>query len=287
LTAAFIHTRDASRALPRSPGPGIMNLDMPLLAVDDLRLVRQRRRRRWFRYDLEEEVLLDGVSFVMERGRSLAIVGEEKSGKYPLTLALMKLHPVAAGSITFTEVDVTALGDRHFRRLRKRMQAVFSDRFGQLTSQLTVDESFREVLRLWYRREGRESWRQRVEEVMVACGLPEALRALYPVELDAVERQLVALARALLARPQLLVCHEFTRGLDAVQEAELLNALRRVRDEFGPTLLTVTDDLAVAHHLGDDIGVLHRGRLLEFGDAESVVNRPAHDYTRRLVGSSV
>lgn len=260
---------------------------MAFLSIDDLRLVRRRRRRRWFRYDLEEAVLIDGVSFVMEQERGLAIVGEEKSGKYPLTLALLKLHPVAAGSITFADVDVTALGDRHFRRLRKRMQAVFSDRFGQLTPGLTVDESFCEVLRHWYRREDRDSWRQRVEAVMVACGLPEALRVLYPAELDAVERQLVALARALLARPHLLVCHEFTHGLDAVQEAELLNALRRVRAEFGPTLLTVTDDLAVAHHLGDDIGVLHRGRLLEFGDADSVVNRPAHDYTRRLVSSSV
>jgi peptide/nickel transport system ATP-binding protein len=85
----------------------------------------------------------------------------------------------------------------------------------------------------------------------------------------------------------LLICHGFTRGLDAVQEAELLNLIRRVREQYGLTLLVVTDDLAVAHQLSDDIGVLHRGRLVELSSADTVVNRPKHDYTRRLVSYSL
>jgi peptide/nickel transport system ATP-binding protein len=156
-----------------------------------------------------------------------------------------------------------------------------------MTPAMTVSESFREVLGVWHRRESRDQWHQRIETVMIACGLPEAVRDLYPVELDAVERQQAALARALLTGPELLICHGITAGLDSVQQSELINLVRRVREDFRLTVLVITDDLAVAHHLGDDIGVLHRGRLLESGSAESIVNRPAHDYTRRLVSCSM
>ncbi|MEX2580936.1 MAG: ATP-binding cassette domain-containing protein [Verrucomicrobiales bacterium] len=260
---------------------------MELLSVEKLSLLRGKMRRRWFRYELEETLLLDEVSFSVDKGRSLGLVGEENSGKTPLVLALMKLHPIASGKIVFAEIDVTALGERHFRRVRKRLQTVFSDRFGQLTPDFTLDQAFREVLRLWYPKAGKDDWHRRIEAVMVACGLPEAVRDLYPVELDAVERQQAALARALLPAPEMLICQGFTQGLDDVEQAELLNLLLRVREDFGLTLLVVTDDLAVAHRLADDIGVLHRGRLLEFGDAETVVNRPEHDYTRRLVSCSV
>lgn len=260
---------------------------MELLSVENLCLLKRRMRRRWFHYDLEEKLLVDEVSFTIERGHSLGLVGEEKSGKHALVLAIMKLHPIASGKITFAEIDVNSLGERQFRRVRKRLQTVFSPGFGQLTPDLTLDQAFREVLGLWYSKESKDEWHQRTESVMVACGLPEAVRHLYPVELDAVERQQASLARALLSGPDLLICHGFTQGLDAVEQAELLNLLRKVRDEFNLTLLVVTDDLAVAHHLSDDIGILHRGKLLEYGDAETVVTRPDHDYTKRLVSCSV
>jgi len=260
---------------------------MELLSVENLCLLKQRMRRRWFHYDFEEKLLIDEVSFSIEKGRSLGLVGEEKSGKHALVLALMKLHPVASGNITFAEIDLNSLGERQFRRVRKRIQTVFSPGFGQLTPDLTLDQAFNEVLKLWYPKSGMDDWHQRAESVMVACGLPEAVRQLYPVELDAVERQQAALARALLSAPDLLICHGFTQGLDAVEQAELLNLLYKVREEFSLTLLVVTDDLAVAHHLGDNIGILHRGKLLEYGDAETVVNRPDHDYTKRLVSCSL
>ena len=260
---------------------------MELLTVENLCLLKKRMRRRWFHYDLEEKLLIDEVSFKIEKGRSLSLVGEEKSGKHALVLALMKLYPIASGRITFAEIDVNSLNERQFRRVRKRIQTVFSPSFGQLTPDLSLDEAFREVLGLWYAKGDKDEWHRRIETVMVACGLPEAVRPLYPAELDAVERQQAALARALLSGPDLLICHGFTQGLDAVEQAELLNLLFKVREEFDLTLLVVTDDLAVAHHLGDDIGILHRGKLLEYGEAETVVNRPDHDYTKRLVSCSM
>ena len=260
---------------------------MSHLSVENLKIVERPFRRSWFRYDFEERGLIDDLSFSVERGESLGIVGEEKSGKKALVEAILKLREVESGSIVFAEVETTRLGRRHFRRLRKRMPAVFPDGDDPLTPEWTVDAMFREARQLWYAGETREQWHQRIESVMVLCELPEAVRVLYPSELDAVERQQVALARALLVQPEFLLVFDYTRGLDVVQEAELLNLLRKVREELRITMLVVTDDLAVAHQLSDAIGVLHAGRLLEIGPAEAIVNRPEHDYTRRLVSCSL
>jgi ABC-type microcin C transport system duplicated ATPase subunit YejF len=260
---------------------------MEMLEVVDLSLTRRRVRAGWIRHDVESETIFEGLSFSLARGASLALVGEDKPGLLELTLALLRLRPIASGSILLAGVDVAGFTDRQFRPLRRRVQTVFPDRLGQLNPGFTLNQSFREVLNVWHPRKEKEEWSHRIESVMIACGLPEALRGLYPVELDAVERQQAALARALLPGPELLICHGLTEGLDAVQQAELLNRVRELREDFGLSLLVTTDDLAVAHHLGETIAILHRGRIVETGLAEAVLNRPEHDYTRRLVGSSL
>ena len=260
---------------------------MELLEISRLTLKRPRLRKRFFQHGVDNEVIIDDLGLMLEKGRSLGLVGGEKSGALALTLAILKLEGVASGKIIFGGIDLTSLSERRFRPLRRRIQAVFPDHFGQLTPDLTVSQAFREVLTVWHRRETRDESHARIESVMIACGLPEAVRDLYPVELDAVERQQVALARALLTGPELLICQGLTDGLDAVQQSELINLLRRLREDFKLTLLVLTDDLAVAHHLGDDIGVLYQGKLLESGTAEAVVSRPGHDYTRRLVSCSM
>lgn len=260
---------------------------MELLEVEKLTLVRQRTRRGLYQHGKENETVVDDLTFSLNSGSSLGLVGSENSGTLALTLALLKLHAVHSGTVRFGGIDLTALSDARFRPVRRRIQAVFPESFGQLAPDLTINQAFREVLGVWHRGTGRADWHHRIEAVMIACGLPEAVRDLYPVELDAVERQQAALARALLPGPELLICHGYTDGLDAVQQAELINLIRQVREDFAISLLVVTDDLAVAHHLGDDIGVIHQGRLLEYGSAEAVVNRPEHDYTRRLVSCSV
>lgn len=260
---------------------------MELLALEDLTLKRPRLRRRWFQHGVENEVLIEDLTLTLESGDGLALVGGERSGLLSLSMALLKLEEIASGRIVFGGMDLAHIPDRSFRYVRRRLQAVFPDSFGALTPTMTVGEAFREGLAVWHRRESREQWHHRIESVMIAVGLPETVRDLYPVELDAVERQQAALARALLTEPELLVCHGFTEGLDAVQQAELHLLLRRIREDFRLTLLVMTDDLAVARHLSDAIGVLHRGRLVETGRTDEVLHRPQHDYTRRLVSCSL
>jgi len=225
---------------------------------------------------------LEGLSFTVERGEILALVGEERGGKDALLAALLGLSPPAKGSVSLGEVELTGLRGNSLRRLRRRFQAVFADDFGQLVPEFTVEEHFGEVLGLWHRNETTELRRSRVEEVMILCGLPEAVRDLFPAELDAAERQQVALACALLSGPDWLLCHEVTRGLDAFQAAELINLVKRIRDLRNPAVLVTTDDLAVACQVGDTVGVLHQGRLVEIGSAERLATQARHPCTRRL-----
>lgn len=259
---------------------------MEFLEVESLTLTRTSAGRPGLRRGLPAEPLVEGLSFVLEKRRSLALVGDSREALLALALALVKEHPVASGSITFAGIPVDRFGPERFRPVRKRIQAVFSDAAGQLTPGMTVREAFREVLGIWCRKAAREDRAKLVESVMIACGLPEAVQDLYPVELDAVERQQVALARALLPGPELLVCAGFTEGLDVVQKAELVNHLRHLREEFRLTLLHLGDDLAEASLLGDDIGVLHGGHLVETGPASDLVLKPAHERTRQLVATA-
>ncbi|MEM7698173.1 MAG: ATP-binding cassette domain-containing protein [Verrucomicrobiota bacterium] len=258
-----------------------------ILTVNNLVMLKRRRRRGWFRYERNDSRLLDGISFSIAPAEAFAIVGEEGSGKMALTMGVMGLQPIESGEILLYGHDVASLGPRPMRRLRKRAQAVFSDGFGQLTPTHTVDEAFREVVDLWYPRASRSDRQERLEKVMIASGLREAIRELYPAELDAVERQQVALARALLSEPDLLICHDITRALDAVATAELLYRVLQIREIFSLSLLIVTDDLAVAHHLSDTLAVLHRGRILEQGNRQAIVSHPEHEYTKRLVSCSL
>lgn len=259
---------------------------MPLLTVENLTVIHQKTRRRWFHYGMEERKHLDEISFDVKKGRCLGLVGEQSSGKLPLTMALLRLIPIKEGEVVFDGTEITSLSMRKFRPLRRRIQVVFSDSFGQLTPGFTLDHSFREVLKVWHRKLSHDEIHTRIEAVMVATGLAETVRYLYPVELDIVERQLASLARALLVEPEFLICHDFTRGMDAVGQAEVLNRVSDIRQARNLTLMIVTDDLAVAHHMSEDIAVLHRGRILEFGETDQVVKNPEHDYTRRMVTCS-
>jgi len=240
-------------------------------------------RTGWFRRVLERETLLEDLDFSLERHAAHALVGDDRRALFAFSLALVKRHPIGAGSVIFAGVPVSEMDEARFRPLRRRLQAVFSNSSGQLAPKLTIEESFREVLNIWHRKATRDERHHLVESVMIACGLPEAVRGLYPAELDAVECQQAALARALLPGPDLLVCHGLAEGLDAVQRAELVNRVRHLRGEFGLALLVVGDDLAAAHLLGETLTLLHRGRIVEAGPVSEIVARPQHEHTRRLV----
>lgn len=260
---------------------------MELLRVENLSLVRRNSRRARGASRGEGTRLVEGLSFAVEKRRGFGLVGDSREALHLLALALLKRVPVDEGEIAFAEIPFHGISELRFRSLRHRIQAVFSDARGALSPQLTIREAFREVLDLWHRRATREERAKRIEAVMIACGLPEAVGDLFPAELDEIERQQAVLARALLTNPELLICEGFCEGLDDVQRAELVELLARVREEFDLTLLVLGDDLPAAARLTGEIGVLHRGRLVETGPAAEIVARPRHERTRRLVACAV
>lgn len=255
---------------------------MELLEIEGVRLVRRRTSRGLWRFGSEAVVLAEELDLSVDRQECVALVSQSREALRALGLAVLKAGPVESGSIRFGGIDLAGLDESRFRPLRRRIQGLFPDSLGQLPADLTAREAFRQILEIWHRRAPREEREHLVEAAMVACGLPEAVRDLRPLELDSLERQLVALARALLSGPELLVCVSPTEGLDAVQASELLQRLRRVHEERGLALLLLVDDFSAARAIATEAAILHQGRVVERGDLATLSSRPRHEHTRRL-----
>ena len=259
---------------------------VPLISLKNVSIDAEVRRR-WFRYSVTEEKPVDDVSFDIYPGKCFGLVAGERNGKLPITFSILGLHQISSGKIVFNEAEISNLSRRKYHPWRKSIQAIFWDEFGQMNPRLSLDQSFRQVIRVWYPTDNKFEILSRIESVMDLVQLPASSRYLTPLELDPAERQLATLARSMLPEPKLLIAHEVTRGLDVIEQAEVLNRISDVKDSRGLSVLLVTDDLAVAEHMSDNIGVLHRGRLVETGATEMIMKQPEHDYTRRLVSSTV
>lgn len=252
---------------------------MHLLEVTGLSLERRQIRRGWWHRRVETQRVFSDLDFQVGRRESLALVSACREANLELALALAGERTPLAGEIRLAGVPLETRDPRRLRRIRKKVRFLFPDASGSLPPDRTVRECFREVTSTG----PVDSGVSPVEQAMVRCGLPEAVQDLYPLELDAVERQSVALARCLLADPDLIVLCGFTEGLDAVQAMELTLRLARVREETRVAMLILGDDLARMAPLADRVGILHGGRLLESGATPDLLERPGHDYTQRLV----
>jgi len=258
LALAVEHATDAT-------GPMDANhAGAPAVAADDVvctYVTGHGRRRRTVE-------AVRGMSFRVAAGESLAIVGESGSGKSTILRAVAGLVPVRSGRITVAEGGA---------------QMVFQDAGSSLTPWMTVGETLRE--RLVPLRLGRSETERRVAAALDTIGLPATVARLRPADLSGGQRQRVALARATVVRPAVLLCDEPTSALDASLAAMTLNLIRDMREELAMTVLFVTHDLAVARLMGDRIAVVERGRIVELGDADTVIGDPQEPYTRTLVAS--
>ncbi len=221
---------------------------------------------------------VNGVTFSVQRGEVLSIVGESGCGKSTLARTILGIQPPTSGTVRF---DGTSLTDLDRRDVARHIQPIFQDPYSSLNPRKTVESLI--ALPLSVRGEMKASKaRQSVAEIMELVGLPLRLAHVYPCQLSGGQRQRVAIARALITKPDLVVCDEPTSALDVSVQAQILNLLQDMKEALNLTYLFISHDLSVVRHFSDRVAVMYLGRVVELGPASEVLGQPLHPYTQTL-----
>lgn len=228
---------------------------------------------------------VDGVDLAIRHGETYGLVGESGCGKSTLGRAILNLEPPTDGSVTFDGVDIASLKGEELRRKRQDIQMVFQDPLSSLDPRQSVESLLFEGMKAHGIAKSPKEARPRLVELLNAVGLPEAALAKYPHEFSGGQRQRIGIARALSVNPKLIVADEPVSALDVSVQAQVINLLEDLQEEFGLTYLVIAHDLAVVRHISDRIGVMYLGALVEEADADDLYAEPLHPYTRALMSA--
>lgn len=228
---------------------------------------------------------VEDVSFTIQRGETLGLVGESGCGKTTVGRLVLRLLEPTAGSVRFDGHELFGLGSREMRALRRRMQIVFQDPYSSLNPRRTVGDAIGEPLYVHGLARGAELDR-RVAQLLERVGLPGSYRSRYPHEFSGGQRQRVCIARALALGPELIVCDEAVSALDISIQAQILNLLKDLQQELGLTYLFISHNLNVVRHIADRVAVMYLGNLVEVASAESLFSSPQHPYTSALLSAN-
>jgi oligopeptide transport system ATP-binding protein len=257
---------------------------VPLLRLEDLKvwfpirdgIIRQRH--------VGDVQAVDGVTFEIERGETLGLVGESGCGKSTTGRAIIRLNPPTGGRIFFDGQDVTEFKGSELRRLRKRMQMIFQDPYASLDPRMTAGGIIAEPLDIHDVGKPRDR-QERVRELLQTVGLNPAYASRYPHEFSGGQRQRIGVARALALQPDLIVADEPISALDVSIQAQIINLLERLQGEFGLTYLFIAHDLSVVRHISDRTAVMYLGRVVETSGSRDLNLRPLHPYTVALLSA--
>ena len=227
---------------------------------------------------------VDRVSLSIGHGETVGLVGESGSGKSTLGLTLMRLYEPTSGRILLDGQDLTALSGDELRRIRPKMQMIFQDPFASVDPRLTVEQIIREPLDI-SRLDSAGERRERVRSLASIVHLPGDALQRFPAEFSGGQQQRIGIARALALRPKLLICDEPVSSLDVSVQAQILNLLRDLQDEFELSYLFISHNIAVTAFMSRRIAVMYLGRLVEIGPSREIVSRPRHPYTQALIAA--
>ena len=262
-------------------------MNAPLVTVQNLRRVFDVSKPWLDRMAAREPKLwlkaVDGVSFEIARGETFAIVGESGSGKSTVARMVVGLLPVSSGEVLIDAVSMTAPGAAGRAGLRRRIQMIFQDPYASLNPRWRVERIIAEPIRAFGVLSDDKAIAARVGELLSLVGLAAADGVKFPHQFSGGQRQRIAIARALAANPEFIVCDEPTSALDVSVQAQILNLMRDLQDRFGLTYLFISHNLAVVRHMASRIGVMYLGRLVEIAPARALFETPRHPYSRMLL----
>ncbi len=228
---------------------------------------------------------VDNVSFTIEQGKTLGVVGESGCGKSTLGRVVLHLLPATSGEILFDGKDISNPSKAELHDLRRNMQMVFQDPYSSINPRQSVAEIIGEPLKVYKICKTKEEYDARVKQLMEIVGLPERYEHSYPHELDGGRRQRIGIGRALALQPKFIVCDEPVSALDVSIQAQILNLMMDLQDEMNLTYIFVTHDLSVVKHISDDIMVMYLGVVVEKSSAKELFSRQLHPYTKALLSA--
>ncbi|MBP3965353.1 ABC transporter ATP-binding protein [Paenibacillus lignilyticus] len=227
---------------------------------------------------------VDGVSFGIKRGETFGLVGESGSGKSTVGRCLLRLYDYTAGEVHFDGHELSSLGERQLKPFRRRIQSIFQDPYSSLNPGMNVLELIGEPMDIHGLHRGAER-KDAVAALLERVGLKREHLLRYPHEFSGGQRQRISIARALSVRPDFVVCDEPISALDVSVQAQVINMLEDLQQEFGLTYLFIAHDLSMVRHISDRIGVMYGGRLVEVASSEELYENPLHPYTKALLSS--
>lgn len=227
---------------------------------------------------------VDGVSFEIERGTTMGLVGESGCGKTTVGRTILRLHDVTGGTVTFNGEDLAKVKREKLRRMRPKMQMIFQDPYSSLSPRMPVGEIIGEAVRE-HNIVPKSQYRAYIMKVMRDCGLQPQYFYRYPHEFSGGQRQRICIARAVALNPELIICDEPVSALDVSIQAQIINLMMDLQNEFGYTYLFISHDLSVVEHISKTIGVMYLGSMVEMGDKNQVFDNPMHPYTQALLSA--
>ena len=228
---------------------------------------------------------VDDVTFEIKKGETLGLVGESGCGKTTTGRCILQLERPTAGEIVFEGVNLEKLGSKELSPLRQKVQVIFQDPYSSLNPRMKVGDILGEPMRVHgvYLDTGKRN--KRIAELLNYCGLPSKFADRYPHEMSGGQRQRVGIARALCLNPDFIICDEAVSALDVSIQAQVINLLEDLREEFDLTYLFIAHDLSVVHHLCNRVAVMYLGKLVELAESDELFDNPMHPYTRALLSA--